>query len=445
MKKRFTQSIAVTIVGLTLLVFAGNIAAKPQLLFKMHGSNTIGANLGPELAMAWLKLHDYFNVKRIPMQMDEEIIVGTDASGNDVAIEIEAHGSSTGFRDLIARECAIAMASRPIRDDEAAQFEKFGKIRSKENEIVVGMDGIAVIVHPSNPVRKLSRETVQKIFSGQYTNWKQVGFKNAPIHVYARDQNSGTFDTFRSLVLGKQHKLIHKSKRYESNELLSEAVTADTDGIGFVGLPYVLKSKALAIEDGEMSINPNRLTVATEDYAISRRLFLYKSPVLNNPEAQSFIEFAASQTGQNIVAQVGFISQNIDLYQQKPAQQAPKEYSNFVKNAKRMSLNIRFDRGSARLDRKAQRDMDRILHFMAQPENRDAKVMLFGFADSNEAVPLYSIGLSMERVDSVADALVSKGINVVRSRGYGAALAVADNDTKIGRYKNRRVEVWVGK
>ena len=419
------------------------VVAKPQLLFKMHGSNTVGALLGPEMAVAWMKNQGYSNVQKIPLEKEELLIVAKDESGNDVAVEIEAHGSSTGFRDLIANQCDLAMASRPIKDKEAAEFDKFGAIRSKGNEVVVGMDGIAVIIHPSNPLHKLSRDKVREIFSGKIRNWREVGYKDMPIHVYARDHNSGTFDTFRSLILGKKHKLMPLKKRYESNALLSAAVSKDPDGIGFVGLPYVLQNKALAIRDGEMSIQPNRLSVATEDYAISRRLFLYKSPKLENTKALAFIEFAASQAGQNVVAKVGFISQNIDLYSQKPANQAPQEYSKFVEHAKRMSLNIRFDRGSAMLDRKAQRDMDRILHFMAQPENKGARVLLFGFADSNETVPLYSLGLSNQRVDSVADALVRKGIMVTRSRGYGSALAVADNATEVGRYKNRRVEVWI--
>lgn len=419
--------------------------AKPKLLFRMHGSNTIGALLGPEMVVAWFASRHYQQTQKINTKKDEQFIVAKDQNGNDVAVEIQAHGSSTGFHDLIAKHCDIAMASRPIKDDEAEKFNSYGKIRSKSNEIVVGMDGIAVIVNPSNPLRKLSREKVQRIFDGNIRNWREVGYKNMPIHVYARDHNSGTFDTFRSLVLGKHHKLLPLKKRFESNPLLSEAVFNDANGIGFVGLPYVLKNKALAIRDGEVSIKPNLLSVATEDYAISRRLFLYKSPNLGNDDALAFIDFAASQAGQNVVAKVGFISQNINLYAQKPANKAPKEYSNFVQHAKRMSLNIRFDRGSSLLDRKAQRDMDRILRFMAQPENKNAKLMLFGFADSNETVPLYSIGLSNQRVDSVADALVKKGINVIRSRGYGSALAVADNDTKHGRFKNRRVEVWVGK
>jgi len=425
------------------LVFAQAAVAKPQLLFRLHGSNTIGAQLGPELASAWLASQSYSNIQKVEIAKEEMFVVAKDAQGNDVAIEIQAHGSTTGFADLITENCDVAMSSRAINDDEVAKFKNTGVIRSKGNEIVVGMDGIAVIVHPSNPLHKLNRELVKKIFSGKIRNWREVGYKDASINVYARDENSGTFDTFLHLVMDNQQHILATGKRFESNELLSIAVTNDPDSIGFVGLPYVYKNKALAIRDGELPIKPNHLSVATEDYAISRRLFLYKSPKQNNRHVVSFLEFAATQAGQDIVAKVGFISQNINLFEQKPANDAPDEYIQFVHNAKRLSLNIRFDRGSAELDRKAQRDLDRILNFMEQPENKNAKLMLFGFADSNEAVPLYSIGLSNERVDSVADVLVRKGIKVTRSRGYGSALAVANNDSEIGRYKNRRVEVWI--
>lgn len=440
MKKSVLQIVALLVLSASFQ----NLLAKPELLFRMHGSNTVGAQLAPEMVKAWLQSQAYQDVRSFRLEKEEQIITAVSPAGNDVAVEIQAHGSSTGFRDLIAGKIDVAMASRQIKDKEVNVIAKqYGNIKTKHNEIVIGMDGIAVIVHRTNPLHKLSRATVRDIFSGKITNWKQVGYKDREIVVFARDSNSGTFDTFRSLILGKKHKLKKHIKRFESNKILSENVSSNPFSIGFVGIPYVLKNKALAIKDGELSIGPSQLSVATEDYAISRRLYLYLKPGSTNKHATAFIDFTIASKGQNVVSKTGFISQNIDLFPQTPSKLAPEEYSNFVKNAKRLSLNIRFDHGSAKLDRKAQRDMDRIAEFMQQPQNKGAKILLFGFADSNEAVPLYSIGLSLQRVDSVADALIKNGIRVTRSRGYGSALAVADNGTEMGRYKNRRVEVWI--
>ncbi|MDO6806331.1 substrate-binding domain-containing protein, partial [Wenyingzhuangia sp. 1_MG-2023] len=86
--------------------------------------------------------------------------------------------------------------------------------------------GLAIVVHPSNPVSELSVDEISEIFSGGYTDWSQVGGRPGAIHVYARDENSGTWDSFKSMVLGNTP-LIASAKRFESNAVLSDEVSAD--------------------------------------------------------------------------------------------------------------------------------------------------------------------------------------------------------------------------
>jgi phosphate transport system substrate-binding protein len=438
-----------TRVRLLFLVFTllvPTMAQAEQTLFRIHGSNTVGAKLAPELIDAWLRTQGYTEINSREFAPQESVIRASGGGLAPVRIELKAHGSSTSFKALQAGEADIGMSSRPIKDKEVDALRRYGDMRSKRSEYVVGLDGIAVIVHPSNPLRALNKDVIADIFAGRTTDWSQLGGPRGTIHVYARDDKSGTYDTFRSLVLGKKTPLVSGAKRYESNADLSDDVSRDPQGIGFVGLPYVRQSRALVVADGEARpIAPQAFAVATEDYALARRLFLYVPSSNANPAARAFADFAVSRAGQNIVDQVGFVSQRIIEGEVKLSEEEgyPEEYLHFTEGARRLSLNFRFNAGSIELDNKAHRDLERLVEYMRDVQNRDRQVMLLGFSDANEVLPIHAIELSISRADIVADTLIRNGIDPMRVRGYGAAVPVASNEEIRGRNKNRRVEVWV--
>jgi len=427
-----------------LMLTAMQATAAEQTLLRLHGSNTIGAALAPAMVKAWLTEQGYHSITREETAPEEVTIHAIAKSGEKVKVTIKAHGSSTSFKALDAGEADIGMASRAIKDKELLTLARMGKMDSPECEYVLGLDGIAVIVNRDNPLKKLDKAVLARIFSGEVSDWSALGFDGGAIHVYARDDKSGTYDTFKHLVLGKQHPLVGNAKRFESNAKLSDAVSVDPHGIGFVGLPYVRQSKALAISDGGMTaIVPDTFTVATEDYALARRLFLYLPLSPKNPTAKHFIEFALSYAGQKVVAKTGFISQEIMTGTAVAAGREQPEYLKLTDGARRLSLNFRFHRGSAFLDNKAHRDVKRLVEFMSRRDNLKRELILIGFSDRNEVIPLHSLGLSIQRADGVADVLINNGVGPSKVRGLGAAVNVASNETRQGREKNRRVEVWV--
>ncbi|MFO7592696.1 MAG: phosphate ABC transporter substrate-binding/OmpA family protein [Pseudomonadota bacterium] len=414
----------------------------PQL--RLHGSNTIGAELAPELVKAWLDEKGYSSIRQSTSAPQEMVINAVSPAGKRVAVTIKAHGSSTSFKAINRGEADIGMASRPIKTKEVAMLSRFGKMNSYDSEFVVGLDGIAVIVHPNNPLQQLYKDQLRRIFSGEVTDWSEFGLDSAPIHVYARDDKSGTYDTFKHLVLGKRHPLVNGARRFESNANLSDAVSQDPNGIGFVGLPYVNQSKALSVADGEArSVAPTAFTVATEDYVLARRLFLYLPEATATPAATDFIQFAVSQAGQEVVNEVGFVSQNVIADEVEHDKSAPEEYRALTEGAERLSLNFRFQPGTINLDNKAHRDVERLKQYLELPENRKRELMLFGFADSNETMPYVTLLLSTGRADVIADLLIKEGLSPHKVRGYGDAVPVASNETNSGRAKNRRVEVWL--
>jgi phosphate transport system substrate-binding protein len=255
-------------------------AATHDALLRLSGSNTIGATLGPSLAAAFLKDQGATDVKTLPGSNPEETIIQGILPGNTSPslIRISAHGSATAFTDLAADNCDIGMASRKIKPDEAHKLSPLGDMTSAANEHVVGLDGIAVIVNVHSPISALGKEQISSIFSGDYPDWSEVSIaSHGPIRIYARDDKSATYDTFKTLVLAGK-KLAPSAQRFEDSNALSEAVARDPNGIGFIGLPYVHNAKVIAVaETGALALQPTQLTIATEDYPLSRRLFLYNA------------------------------------------------------------------------------------------------------------------------------------------------------------------------
>ena len=281
-------------------------SASPQpvsrVALRIHGSNTIGKELVPALCEEFLKYEGATSVQRKPRQKEDETDVEgvlPNQSTDPLTFEVQAHGSKTAFEDLAAGRCDIGMASRPIKSDEAQQcaLAGLGNMFSPGCEIVVGLDGIAVFVNKSNPINALTKQQLADIFSGRVTDWSQVGGDPGPINLYAGDDKSGTFDTFKSLVLGAAP-LSPRSLRYENSAKLSDEVAADPNGIGFAGMAFVRGSKPLAIsEAGTGALLPTPFTVATEHYPLSRRLFLYVPADPKNEWTRKFVDFALSELG----------------------------------------------------------------------------------------------------------------------------------------------------
>jgi phosphate transport system substrate-binding protein len=179
--------------------------------------------------------------------------------------------------------------------------------------------------------------------------------------------------------------------------------------------------------------------VGTEDYPLSRRLYLYL-PAKAPKAAADFVEFALSDAGQDVVKQIGFVSQNIYAEQIPDSADWPESYRSLVAGAQRLSVNFRFDSGGENLDSKAQRDLQRLVSFIGKNPGR--AIMLAGFTD-NVGKPEVNMALSHQRADAIAAALRARGIDVLDVRGLGSANPVSSNDSDAGRVRNRRVEVWI--
>lgn len=451
----------------------------PNIILRVHGSNTVGAKLAPALAENFMREKGYADIRTVPVADLEVLIQGKKPNSLETdAIEIKAHGSSTAFDEtdknkgvgLLGGYCDVGMSSSPVKKEVVAKFQakNLGDPSSRAQEHVIALDGLAVIVHPNNGVSKLSVDKIRGIFLGEITDWSTVGGSPGKINLYSRDHQSGTYDTFKSLVLSGKGLDCGKSenlKCFEDSKQLSSNVASDPQGIGFIGLNYIgiAKPVKVSMADGVNALSPTRLAIKTEDYPLGRRLFLYQTNQAK-PLAAEFIQFALSNEGQNVVSSVGSVSLSLDEkdkilaarnsfdgHSEKQRLLAdpaiPKAYKELIHNADRTAspINFRFHAGLFELDNRAFRDIGRLSEKLSDPSNAKSKIILIGFADP-QGDAAKNLELSRQRALKVKEQLESEGIKVEIATGFGeepSLLLDPREDDPASLAKNRRVEVWL--
>ncbi len=229
-------------------------------------------------------------------QAAAEVFMQNNSQAN---ISVRGGGSGNGIAALIEGTCDIADASRPMKVKEILLCQKKGISPVPH---IVAMDGIAVIVHTSNPVQGLNIEEIKDIYTGKITNWKELGGKDLKIVVVSRDSSSGTFETFETIVL-KGKKVIPESLAQASNQTVATVISTTKGAIGYVGLGYISNTvKALQVN----GVIPEQETVVSGKYPISRPLYMYTDGAPQGV-AKDFLEFICSEEGQKIVEEQGFV------------------------------------------------------------------------------------------------------------------------------------------
>jgi phosphate binding protein len=399
---------------------------------RLCGSNTIGGELAPALVDAFFTRKGARSVERKPGETPRQVSL----SNGSLTVSIEAAGTVTGFAALAEGKCDIAMASRQMNDGEKSTLARkgIGDLRAPATEQVIALDGIAVIVHSNNKVGSLDLDQLKAIFTGRMRDWSAVGGSPGPIEIDAPDDNSGTYDTFRQLVLEGQP-LESSAKRFVDSIELSDNVATEPGAIGVVGLTYVRSASAVAIsERGFSPTLPSPFTVANESYPLSRRLYLYTLPRPRTSLVTNLVTFALSPEGQQVVRESGFVDLSIVARTPDACDaRCPPAYAAATLQAKRLTVDFRFRPGTEELDSLASRNLERIVAFLrARP---GAQLLLLGFAEDQAG--------SLARANQVASEFERRGVRPAVVKGFGAALPVSSRNDAYGRQRNRRVEVWI--
>jgi phosphate transport system substrate-binding protein len=216
-------------------------------------------------------------------------------------ITVKKTGSGDGAAALIDSRCNIATMSRFMKDKEfkaAVDHNVFPVAHA------IAMDGVCIIVHPSNTITALTSARVRDIYAGKTKNWKEIGGPDAEIVIVSRDTSSGTYETFNEKIMEKVE--LAKNVEYvNSNPQCHARVKTTAGAISYVGLGFIdADVKALKID----GIQPTKQTIANGTYPVARPLFLFTN---NYPKPGSmvfkFCTFYLTEKGQEIIEAKGFV------------------------------------------------------------------------------------------------------------------------------------------
>ncbi|NTV98557.1 MAG: phosphate ABC transporter substrate-binding protein [Chlorobiaceae bacterium] len=218
-----------------------------------------------------------------------------------VRVTVSESGSGNGAKSLINRTCTVAAMSRAMKDLEIAAARSKGIIPVPH---VIALDGLAIVVHPGNPVRSLTKAQISNIYRGTVTNWNQVGGPNSRIVVIQRESNSGTEESFRELIIGKGVQIVGSAETQSSNGAVKSRVSNTPAAIGFLGMGFVDRSvKAVPLN----GVAPTVQSVKNGSYPASRPLYFYTAGQPSGSVKQ-FIDISLTAEGKKIISELGFIN-----------------------------------------------------------------------------------------------------------------------------------------
>lgn len=218
-----------------------------------------------------------------------------EANNQDVTIEINQTGSSSGIKDTISGTTEIGMSSRELTDEESKNLK----------EVTIAVDGIGVVVNKNNPVKNLTLEQIKDIFTGKITNWSEVGGEDKEIVVVSREEGSGTRTAFQEILNYSTEDTVKNAIVNNSTGATKVMVEENDNAIGYMSIGYIDDSIASVNVDGVEATADN---VKSGEYKIQRPfLLVYKEGALSE-EGQEFINFILSDKGQAIVAEENLVT-----------------------------------------------------------------------------------------------------------------------------------------
>ncbi len=265
------------IVPLLIAVSVGLASAEEEKVLVITGSNTFGEELGPRLIEVFQKDHP------------------------DIRFELTTPGTGAGMLALLNNDCHLAPASRIATEDEL-RLARARDVRLRSH--FIGSYGVSVIVNTESAVRGLTVAEIRDIFTGEITNWSEVGGPDATINVYIRDPVSGTYLGFQELAMEYQP-YVESAVPLLSYDEINEAIQKDPNGIGYTGMTLVPESGVRAVLVN--GIPGNIMSVNEGMYPYARGLRFYSIRGQEPREAWTFIRFVRGRDGQQILQEMGYV------------------------------------------------------------------------------------------------------------------------------------------
>ena len=227
-------------------------------------------------------------------------------ANNSKTVTVTGGGSGVGISALLEGTTDLAQSSRKIKFDERQKLQGAGK---NVKEVITAYDALAVVVHPSNKVKNLTREQLEGIFTGKIKNWKEVGGDDLRIIPYARETSSGTYEFFKESVL-KNKNYMNGIMSMPATGAVVQSISQTRGAISYIGLAYLNKNvKAIHVsyDKGKTYTEPSIINAKNESYPIVRPLYYYYITSAENI-VKPFLDYSLSSAGQKIAYDLGFIT-----------------------------------------------------------------------------------------------------------------------------------------
>ena len=278
-------ALALTLVMALSLVACGNSNSDNS------GDNAADNNGGDAAITGTVSTDGSTSMEKVIGALSESFM----AANGGVTVNYNPTGSGSGITAVQEGTCDIGLSSRALKDEEKAAGLK---------ETILAYDGIAIIVHPDNPVADLSIEQIAKLYTGEITNWKDVGGNDAEVVLIGREAASGTRDGFESIT-GTKDKCQYRQELTSTGDVIT-AVSQNPDAIGYASLASIKDSvKALNVD----GVTPGEATVKDGSYKVQRPFVLVTMEGKElSPAAQAFFDYAISSDAAFIIAKAGAVA-----------------------------------------------------------------------------------------------------------------------------------------
>lgn len=380
------------------------------------------------------------------------------------AYRVSSASPEEAFAKLLVGRSDISVMHRRMSEGEArALFAAgAGNMTDPAQEHPLGIESLAIVTHPDNPIARLSLAQLTAIFEGRITNWSALGGPDAPLSLFVQKTGAGAQDLLAdALFEGRRVPAPQGAHEVKDSAAMIAAVTADPFALGYVTKAYQDAAKPLSLVNAcGIEMVPDAFSVRTGAYTPQRPVYLYNRRDLSST-SEDFVQFLTSPAGQTAVTEAGYVSFGIArraqtlgtararaLLTSSPeglAEDATRQMIREMPAYDRLSTMFRFRSGSSQLTQQSVTDMQELIAYLAtQPEGTE--ISLVGFSD--DVGPFDdNLRLSTRRAARLAGQLVAAGRGTidhieVNAGGFGEIAPIACND-EAGRAVNRRVEVWI--
>ena len=383
-------------------------------------------------------------------------------SGTDI---VYANGTS-GLKALLSGAAQISIQDVSILDEVTPDIAGFGaqSLELLQQQRVIGRDGLVLAVNPRNPVRNLSRSDIARVFSGEVTNWLELGGGNVPITVSALNDDHRRSADFTAFFLNGENRVLPEAARFSRDSAMQTALMQDEGSIGYLARSNIGDAKAITLREScGLLTEPDSFTIKAGGYPLSNPVFAYAFDDRLDANIIDLLDWLSGPEAQPVLRQLGFADTGLersnleDMGMMLVHSVAAGEEFNLaqytemlrvLRDAQRLSVAFRFETGAALLDAASIKELELLAAQMDAGAFEGLELLLVGFADSTgpAAVNTTIAGNRAEAVRKILLDNISERTTArvrMRTLSYGELFPLACNDDEAGRANNRRVEIWV--